>query len=227
MILLALVWGFVQAGRHSRMAFLLLFAFVVLQPLTVLALSFAKPILIVRVIVWPTLFAAVVMAFAVASLGPRLRWIAAAGLVGLQALASLPQYQMTRQETDFERLAPAFDAFDPATDLLVLGVQDFEYALRWSRPELLGARIIAFNYADRPQIYGALARSRFLRRDEAATVAPEARRLWILREVRPRFPIPPENQVDTALDTVAAGWQTEDSTEGERLRLDILRPAGP
>lgn len=30
-ILLVLVWGFVQAWRHSRMAFLLLFAFVVLQ----------------------------------------------------------------------------------------------------------------------------------------------------------------------------------------------------
>lgn len=226
-ILLALVWGFVQAGRHSRMAFILLFAFVVLQPLTVLALSFAKPILIVRVIVWPTLFAAVVMAFAVAALGPRLRWITAAGLVGLQALASLPQYQTVPQETDFDRLAPAFDGFDPATDLLVLGVQDFEYALRWSRPELLDARIIAFNYADRPQIYGALARSRFLRRDEAATVPVEARRLWILREVRPRFPIPPEDQVDAALDAVAAGWETEQSTEDERLRLDVMRPAGP
>ncbi len=208
------------SARHSRMALILLVVFVVGQPLLVLGLSFLKPILIVRVIVWPTMFAAIVLGFAVASFGRYYRVAALAAVLAVQLVALRPFYPASTEYSDFDLLKDRFAEFEPAQDVLILGSQDFEYALRWNHPDLINAGVKAFNYGDRRQIFDAVNRTSYVNRADAQGLEPEGTRLWILSEVRPRFPIPPEDSVSDALSLVAAKGTLLDSLDVGALQLD-------
>lgn len=218
-ILMLLCVGFWSARQHP-MALTLLVVFVVGQPLMVLGLSFLKPILIVRVIVWPTMFAAIVLGFAVASFGRRYSMTALAVVLGVQILALRPYYPAAAQFSDIDLLQDRLAEFDPAQDVLILGSQDFEYALRWNHPDLITADVRAFNYGDRRQIFEAVNRTTFVDRADAQGLKPDGSRLWILSEVRPKFPIPPEDSVSQALSLVAAKGTLLDSLDAGSLRLD-------
>jgi hypothetical protein len=221
---LALMVGGAWVLRRNPLALTLMLLIVVGQPLLMTALSFWKPMLIVRAIAWPTLFAAILMGVAVAALQPlALRALVAAAVVAVQALAVGPSFPPTHQITEVDGFAPQFSGFDPARDSLVLGLREHEFNLRWNHPGLERSVIAAFSYGDARPPFEAVMRVPLTPRDAAAAVAIPTERVWILWEHAPMFPIPEADAVRPALEAIAARGTLESSVTHGTVRLDIHR----
>lgn len=225
-ILALLLLGFWGLRRNS-LALILLAVIVVGQPLVIWGLSYIKPVLIVRVIAWPTVFAAILLAVAVARLPLRLRLIAVLAVLGMQGASLPPLYPAARQQTEIDRLAPEFARFDPARDMLILGVQGFEPNLRWNHPALLGAEMRAFTHGDRHVSFEPLFRAWHVTRADAAAITVDKPRFWVLSEITPLFPIPPEDDVIGALDAVRAKGRLVTRIEEGATLLEIYDTLPP
>lgn len=221
-----LLYGF-WAARRNPVALVLLIAFVVGMPLLVTLISLWKPILIVRVIAWPPLFAAILVGFALAAMGQRLWLPALVVVLGIQAYALRPYFPASRIPSETEGLQAALADFDPGRDVLILGTQHLEYGLRWMRPDLVTPDVLALNYSDRPEIFASLNRSRFVTRSEAASQVPANRQIWILYESRPKFPIAADDSVDRALAEIMAKGRKLDQVDSGSLRLVRFAPLPP
>ncbi|MFN3937456.1 MAG: hypothetical protein ACK4KW_07730 [Gemmobacter sp.] len=223
-VLAALVGGFVALWRADRRAFWLLLAMVAGMPLLLWVLSYLRPVLIVRVFVWTTLVAAVVMAFGLAALRPVLRHAALAGLVGLQLVALRPLYPAERQFTDLDRLAPALRGFDTARDVMILELAAFEPNLRWNHPTLRAADLRTFSHGDRRDPFAALLWSDHRNRSEAAGMPLGTGRVWLISETEPMFPVPESDSVVPALDAIRARARPVHRESHGRVALEILEP---
>lgn len=218
-----LLFGF-WAARRNPVALVLLITFVVGMPLLVTVLSLWKPILVARVIAWPPLFAAVILGFALAAMGRRLRMPVLVVVLGIQAFSLRPFFPASRDPSETEGLQVVLAEFDPDRDVLILGTQHLEYGLRWMRPDLVTSDVLALNHADQPEIFRSLNRSRFVTRSEAASQVPANRQIWILYESRPKFPIAADGTVDRALAEIMAKGRKLDAVDSGSLRLVRFAP---
>nr|WP_314262176.1 glycosyltransferase family 39 protein [uncultured Devosia sp.] len=219
---IVLLAGFFLAWRNNKRAFWLLAVMVIGMPLMLLALSYIRPILIVRVFVWTSVIAAVVMAFAVSKLPKWPLAAAVAVIVALQVVTLLPHYPTQPMQTDLDMLASELETFDRQNDIMLIGPQSFEFNLRRNHPWLRDVDMRAFSYGDITDLSADMLWSELVLRSDAMTMPLEGSRLFLLHETNPKFPVPAEDNLDAALAALHRRGQVERVVDVGRVRLEIL-----
>lgn len=216
-----LIWGF-WSLRRKPLICLLLAIIVIGFPLLVLLFSFLKPIYITRVIAWSGFVAVLVLASALANLPPVLRWGGTALLLFAQGVALVDFYPNTPERSAYEVFEQAFSDFEPARDTLVLGNQRLEAPLRWYYQENFQGNVYSLRYGDRNHdVFWSAYRSKFVPRSKTDEIQPSDGHIFIFKEARPRYPIPIEDQVEEALETIVLKHQLSRSIKAGSLQLDI------
>ncbi len=199
-----IIFGFWVSARNP-VALLVLTVFIIGQPLLMILISAFKPILIVRAMVWPTLFASIAVGFALTHFRPVIRMPFIGLVLTLQVMTVRPLYFEQPQFNEIGQLREQLATINPEEQQFVLGLQQFEYFIRWNHPELIDSRTLAVSYADGRQLFDALNWSTFTARSELEGRVSSDRELWLIQEREPLFPIPPEDDVKPALAAIAEG----------------------
>lgn len=199
------------------------------QPLSMWVLSFVRPVLLIRAMVWPTALLMLLPAAALARL-KRNTWIgvATAALVLLQALSLQAQYPPQIQTTEYADIVRPLVAFDPSRDRLVLAFQTLENGIRYEAPRPFDeSEVITLNYGDRPEALRGFFRSRHVLRTELDDAVRGAGRVWLLTEISPKFPIPAEQDVRPFLDALAGRGRRAGRWESGNLALTLIELGRP
>ena len=195
-------------------------------PALVLAISFAKPIYMAKVIAWGSIVSVLVLAAGLARLRPVLRWSGVAMLLAAQLMSARAFYPPAPEISPARVIAAGLEDFDPGADLLVLGNQMLEPALRWYAPQVFeSGDVYGFTPADwtRNVIDPAL-RSTHVMRADAGGIDQDGRRLFVIRETARAVPIVPEDDVAQALETVTRGRDPVRRLGAADLQLDVYDP---
>jgi hypothetical protein len=226
-ILLLLLFG-AWSLRKRPMVLIFALIFVVGQPLLMWLISHVKPVFVVKVLVWPTMLSTVLIAAAVMTRKSFAQRVAATSAICLlQMFVVILSLPAKPQADDFSELKPIFAAFDPEHDRLLLGGQWIEMSLRYEIPSLFTKDPVALNYGDKFDYLDFLFKSRLVSRADALNTQFLARRLWIVAEITPQFPIPPEQDVRGTLEHIASlGRMVVDRSEGN-FRLVVVQLATP
>ncbi len=201
----------------------LLMALIVIGlPMIVLAVSFAKPIFMTRVIGWSSLVATLPIALALAEF-PRLPRIVAAGAVATAQLgALLAFYPAAPERVPLADFAAQFEQFDAARDVLVIGAQKTEPALRWYYPALFEGEVYAISPGDRPvNVIGPALKARFVPLATIGDVVSGDRRVFVLWDRKVAADAP---ALSGAVAALARGRQTEAVVRNSQYQLDLLAP---
>jgi uncharacterized membrane protein len=222
-IFLLLLFG-AWSLRKRPTALIFVLTCVVGQPLLVWLIGHIKPVFIVKVLVWPTMMSSLLIAAAVMMRkSVTQRATAACAICLLQLFAVVESFPPKPQADDFSELKPIFANFDPEHDQLLLGGQWIEMSLRYEIPSLFIKNAYALDYGDKIDFLDFFLKSRFVSRADALKTQFTARRLWIVAEMTPSTPIPPELDVRSTLDQVASRGKTVvDRTEGN-FRLLVVQ----
>lgn len=224
---LLLLWGLWSAGRRAPWTGLLLALLIFGLPLLVYLISFAKPIFMTRVIAWAGIVSVLPLAYGLATFPPILRWGGLAFVVAAQVIWLFGFYPSEPERSPFATFAGPFADFDPQTDIFVLGAQGREPPLRWYYPDLFKGASYAFLNGDRQHnVIDPAFRSRFVMRSEAGTLDMDGDRLFLFQETEFEKPVPEEDRVTAALETITRDLKLEQTVTEGRYRLDIydLRP---
>jgi len=215
---------------RGRLASLLLIGgFASGQPLSMWVLSFMRPVLLIRAMVWPTALLMLLPAAGLERL-KRNSWIgiATAALVLLQALSLRAQYPPRIQATEHAEIVRPLSAFDPSRDQLVLAFQALENSVRYEMPRIFDqSKVIALNYGDRPEALRGFFRSRHVLRTELLDSVRGADRVWLLTELLPKFPIPVDDDVSPSLAALAGRGRQVGRWESGNLALTLVDLRGP
>ena len=186
--------------RQNRLLLLFVLAFWIGEPLTFWLVSYVRPVLYCRPLVWSTLLFPILAAIALERLrtGPLIA--ATAALATLQAVALLSDFPANREQMGFEALVPHLSDFTPDTDILVIGPQQFDPELRVDAKQVDFRRnAISIAYADLPEkVFEPLFAPR-VPRAQLYDHVRGYRRVWLYTEIEPRFPVPPRDNFDQAL----------------------------
>jgi hypothetical protein len=201
---------------------LLLALIVIGLPTIVLAVSYLKPIFMTRVIGWSSLVATLPIALAVAEL-PRLpRIVAAIGVATAQLAALMAFYPPAPEHPPLVDFRAQFEQFDPARDVLVIGAQKTEPALRWYYPALFEGETYAISPGDRPvNVIGPALRARFVPMARIGDVASGDHRVFVLWDRNVAEDAPALLQAVAAL---AEGRQSEAVIRNSQYQLDVWAP---
>lgn len=201
----------------------LLMALVVIGlPLIVLAVSFAKPIFMTRVIGWSSLVAILPIALALAEFPRLLRIVAGVVVATAQLAALLAFYPPSPEHPPLVDFSARFEQFDPARDVLVIGAQKTEPALRWYYPALFEGETYAISPGDRPvNVIGPALLARLVPMARIGDVARGDRRVFVLwdRQVAASSPA-----LSEAVAILAKGRQSQAVIHNSQYQLDVLLP---
>lgn len=201
---LALCIAGVMVLRFRREVLAFIGAFAGGQPLTMWALSYIQPILLIRAMAWPSVLTLLLPAavFARASRLATVIGLTTAMLV-TQGWVIADQFPSQRQSTDFSALAPHLQEFDPAHDRLLLSFQMLENQVRLDAPEPFdNSRVLALTHADRHETIEKFFRSRHVLRANIESEVAGADRIWIVEEIASPFPVVPKDDVMPYIDRV-------------------------
>jgi hypothetical protein len=223
-----LVWGLWSLRDKPHVAWLA-GVMIIGLPVLVLAISFAKPIYMARVIAWSSIVSVLVLAAGLAALRPGWRWSGVAVLTGLQLMAAQTFYPAAPEHSDVKEIAEALEGFDPETDILILGKQQEEAGLRWYAPEVFeSGAVYGFTYGDsQDNVIDRALRSTHVMRADAAEIRTAGRRLFVIYEIVGTSPVAPEDSVAGALEIVTQGRIPDRSITTDNLQLDIHDPPHP
>ncbi|WP_299733762.1 hypothetical protein [uncultured Tateyamaria sp.] len=229
-VALMILWGLWSLRGRPHIAWLL-GMMVIGLPTLVLIVSFFKPLYLARVIAWGSIVSVLVLAAGLAPLRAPLRWGGVAFLVIAQLFAFRDFLPPEPERVPERDIADQMQDFDPAADVLVLGYQMMEPALRWHAPQAFDGAAYGFIYGDRNRnVIDAALRSVFVPRAEAGGIDPQGERLFVVYE----DPVPagrkagPEDLVSDALEAVIGDRPLLRSFATQRIRLDVYdlsRPA--
>ena len=194
------------------------------QPLAMWALSYVRPILLIRAMVWPT---ALLLLLPAAALARFQRGIWVAGAVGIfvlvQAMALQPHYPREIQKTEYADICGPLRDFNPSTDRLVLAFQMLENGIRFEAPKPFDeSTVIALNYGDRRELLRDLFRSKHVMRVQLAESVRGAGRVWFLTEISPKFPIANDADVRPSIEAVAGLGRRIGYWESGNLALTLI-----
>lgn len=223
-VALMILWGLWSLRHRPHIAWLM-GCMVIGLPLLVLGISFFKPLYMARVIAWGSIVSVLVLAAGLMSMRPVLRWGGVAFLVVSQLLAFQTFLPPAPERTPERVLAAELQDFDPATDVLVLGYQMLEPALRWHVPQAFEGAAYGFISRDHNRnVIDAALRSTFVPLAEAGQIAlPQTGALFVVRNAQSastRQP-DPEDDVAPALATVISERPVRRSVTAGRLQLDV------
>lgn len=207
--------------RRNRAGVGFIAAFAAAQPALMWAISYLRPVLIVRAMAWPSTLTLFLPAVALARLSRRWLLVAATtAVVALQVMA-LPQlYPARREVPDFRELARPLAGFDARRDRLVLGFQMLENVVRYEAPAPFDrSRVIAMTYGDRPEALRAFFRSHHVPRTAVLDAVAAAERVWVVTELEPKFPIAPADAIQPWIDQLVATGQVSGRWESGNLVL--------
>ncbi len=229
-VALMILWGLWSLRGKPHIAWLL-GMMVIGLPTLVLIVSFFKPLYMARVIAWGSFVSVLVLAAGLAPLRAPLRWGGVAFLVIAQLVAFRDFLPPEPERTPERDIAARMQDFDPQSDVLILGYQMMEPALRWHVPQAFDGAAYGFIYGDRNRnVIDAALRSVFVKRADAGRIDPQGKRLFVVYE----DPVPagrqagPQDMVTGALDTVIGDRALLRSATSGRIRLDVYdlsRPA--
>jgi len=217
-----LLWGLWSAGRRAPQTGLLLAMLIFGLPLMVYLVSFAKPIYMTRVIAWAGIVSVLPLAYGLAALGPVLRWGGLAFVAAAQVFWLSGFYPSAPERSPFATFAEPLADFDPRADIFVLGTQLREPPLRWYYPHLFEGTAYAFLSGDaRQNVIDPAFHSRFVMRSEAGTLEMDGDRLFVFRQTEFEEPVPEEDSVTEALETLTEGLKPDRTVIEGPYRLDI------
>lgn len=225
-VVLMLLWGF-WSLRDRPHVFWLCVLMVVGLPALVIAISFWKPVFMAKVVAWGSLVSILVLAAGLMALPRVIRWSGVLILLVAQLMAAWTFYPATPEQDPLAEIAAGFDGFDPARDVLVLGNQMQEPALRWYAPDVFAqGQTYGFTYGDWTQnvIDAALASTHVMRADAdqiPLQTRPAAAKLWVFSEVERNPRGAPEDDTATALQTLIQGRQASTSLRAGRFALNV------
>ncbi|MEP3635618.1 MAG: glycosyltransferase family 39 protein [Paracoccaceae bacterium] len=223
---LMLIWGF-WSLRDRPHVFWLCVLMVIGLPALVIGISFWKPIFMAKVVAWGSLVSIFVLAAGLMALPRIARWGGVLVILVSQLMAAWSFYPAAPEQDPLAEIAAGLEGFDPSQDILVLGNQMQEPALRWYAPDVFAAgRIYGFTYGDWTQnvIDAALASTHVMRADAApfaATDYSEEARLWVFSETTRNPRGAPEDDTDGALQTLIQGRQASTSLRAGRFALHV------
>ncbi len=222
MLLLCVAGLWVLRRRTTGLAFV--GAFVAGQPLVIWLLSLIRPIMLIRVMVWPS---ALTLFLPAALLARIVRPLAMCGAIAIVVIAQLLTirhlYPPEAQSDDFAFLAPRLRAFEPGTDRLLLSFQMLENSVRHASPEPFDrSRVVAMTYGDRRESLEAFFRSSHVRRDQLLEELRSAERIWVVDEIAPQFPIPAGDAVRPQIDRLAAAGRIVGRWTSGNLSLTLI-----
>lgn len=221
-VYLLMLWGGFCLWRRRPDTALLLVLVLVGLPALVYLISLSKPLYLTRVIAWSGFVSVLLLAGGLSGLPPLWRWTGAALVVAAQIAHLVSFYPHEPEISRFAALSESLDAFDPATDVLVLDNQRDEPGLRWYHPNLFEGRVYAFLTGDhRQNVIDAAFRSTFVARAAAARIPLVGERLFVLRNIGKGRPVAPEDRVDAAIATVIGGRIPLESVQSDSLRVEI------
>ncbi|MEM8536615.1 MAG: glycosyltransferase family 39 protein [Pseudomonadota bacterium] len=223
-VALMILWGLWSLRDRPHLAWLM-GCMVIGLPLLVLGISFFKPLYLARVIAWGSIVSVLVLAAGLVRLPPVLRWGGVAFLVVSQLMAFQTFLPPAPEHTSEREIAVELQGFDPSRDVLILGYQMLEPALRWHAPQAFEGAAYGFIYADHNRnVIDAAMRSTFVPRAEAEQIAlPQTGTLYVVREAElaPSRQVAPEDDVTAALGVVAQGLDVVRSVTAGPLQLDL------
>ena len=223
-VALMILWGLWSLRDRPHLAWLM-GCMVIGLPLLVLGISFFKPLYLARVIAWGSIVSVLVLAAGLVRLPPVLRWGGVAFLVVNQLLAFQTFLPPAPERTPERQIAAELQDFDPGRDVLILGYQMLEPALRWHAPQAFEGAAYGFIYADHNRnVIDAAMRSAFVPRADAEQIAlPQTGTLYVVREAEldPSRQVASEDDVTAALGVVTKGLDVARSVTAGPLQLDL------
>lgn len=203
-----MAWGTYCLRRQPHLlAFLLVFF--IGQPLLLLAASFLQPVLIVRAMVWSTVFACIPIAVGLLSLLPRLRLAGVAGATALvlvtQVAAARKHYPDAPHKDSIAAFVGPLSSFRAEEDTLIIAPESFAWTL-WYEARHLGLERsgYALAFGDKPfQLHDWLGAS-LVKRSELVPRL-HTRRAWFLHETAPLRHQAPEDRFEGVIEALH-GW---------------------
>jgi mannosyltransferase len=183
--------------RYRRDALAFIGAFAAGQPMTMWALSYIQPILLIRAMVWPSVLTLLLPAAVIARAArPAVVIALTTVLLLVQGWVIADQFPSRRQATDFSALAHHLSGFDPDHDRLLLSFQMLENQVRLDAPAPFeNSPVLAMTHSDRPETIRRFFRSKHVLRTDIESQVASSRRVWIVEEIMPPFPARPQDDV--------------------------------
>lgn len=212
--------------RKAELAFLLVFA--AGHPLLFFLISLLRPVFYVRPMVWTTVPGLLLLATALVALRPRLGWrgvAAATGLIAVLQLSTLrPYYPASPQTADAAGLVEPLRGFRKEGDAFVIAPVQFAWEFWHETRELhLPRRGAGVTYGDmRPQL-AAWFGVTVVPRDRIPACLEGVERVWLVRELQPRFPPAPGNGFEEVLSRLDAWGARQASWDSGNLQLVLVR----
>ncbi|WP_420862190.1 glycosyltransferase family 39 protein [Algirhabdus cladophorae] len=117
-------------------------------PLVIWAISFYKPIFLLRPLIWTGYIGVILMAYGTFAFGKKLQWPLLAGVLAVQLVMIVQSYPTQGPQDQYTAITPALQALniDAAVDTVILTNQGLEPGLRWHNPNLFAGDSFSFAY---------------------------------------------------------------------------------
>lgn len=206
--LLPLAGAWLLRKRPVPLAFVL--TFVAGTPLLLFLVSLYKPVFYARPLLWPTVFGFLLMAAALVRLesrgGRRTVVLATLVVVAAQGVTWPPFYPSTPDSPDAAAFVEPLRGFDRQRDAVLLAPVQFGFEFWYETRELnLPRRGFSVAYADYAEPQAAWFGLTLVRREALPACVGPLERLWMVRELQPRFPPEPGGGFETLVERLA-GW---------------------
>jgi hypothetical protein len=185
--------------RHRIPALSFITTFIAGQPALMWAISYLRPIMIVRAMVWPTIIAMLLPA-AVFARWKRPLMIAATVLFMVAQVPAIAEfYPSAPVKSDAAELVKYMRDI-PDTDVILFEHATFESEFRYQAPDIFEhGNVISLLTGDQPYLLQPLLKARPVKRSDLASEVA-GKRVWVISELQPRF----ENDVKPVVDALLA-----------------------